>query len=268
MRAPRGVRGDRDLHHGRRAPRDSAASVAETVTSPPASIGALRGAGELDERLRERVHLVRGRARRRPRRRWSPRPTRARSRARRPAMPSLPVVAVSVAACVAVTLIEPPASTRRVADPRLRVGRRLRAVERARDQRIADQRVERVEQDVRRLPADRVEGDDRAEGLVEALDLRRRRRVERRRVLGVDRRCPAGASTDGASIQACALESTTFVTMTAPKPAHVCTRLSSNAVSDADSSAETETSPPAVTGVAVIDARTSLRRSLWSTRPK
>ena len=56
--------------------------------------------------------------------------------------------------------------------------------------------------------------------------------------------------------------------MTAPKPAHVCTRLSSKARSVADSDAETETPPPAVTGVPVIDARTSLRRSLWSIRPK
>src|SRR4051812_18442841 len=63
------------------------------------------------------------------------------------------------------------------------------------------------------------------------------------------------ASMNGAWIHACALASTTFVTMTAPKPSHVLTRLSSKAVRDADSTADTLTSPPAVTGVPLIDAR-------------
>jgi hypothetical protein len=72
----------------------------------------------------------------------------------------------------------------------------------------------------------------------------------------------APASTDGLSIHACALERTMLVTITAPSPAHVWTRLSSKAASVAASDAETDTVPTAVTGVVEIDARTSLRRSL------
>ena len=51
---------------------------------------------------------------------------------------------------------------RRVADPR-QTRRRQEPVERSRDQRVAEQRVDGVEQDVRGLPADRVERQHAAE---------------------------------------------------------------------------------------------------------
>ena len=183
-------------------------------------------------------------------------------------MSSLPTVAVSVAACVAVTLIEPPASSvvsRIHACASDGVCEPPNALEIAGSPISASSALKRMFDDFQPIELNATTA-PKVLSKPSIFEVAVASSVE---VFCASTEMSPPALTDGASIHA---RGAREHDVRDDDRAEALPRLD-EAVVERDQRRVLErrdatTLPPAVTGVSVIDARTSLRRSLWSIRPK